>query len=45
MHLFHASPLEVEVDVHYALLCRTLEAQQIERLVVTTGGDDPPRAA
>ena len=34
VHLFHASPLEVEVDVHYALLCRTLEAQQIERLVV-----------
>ena len=33
VHLFHAS-LEVEVDVHYALLCRTLEAQQIERLVV-----------
>ena len=29
VHLFHASPLEVEVDVHYALLCRTLERSRL----------------
>ena len=34
VHLFHDSPLELEVDVHYARLCQTMEAQQIERLVV-----------
>ena len=34
VHLFHASPLELEVDVHYALLCQAMDAQQIERLVV-----------
>lgn len=34
VHLLHVSPLEVEVDVLFATICRTVEECSIERLIV-----------
>lgn len=34
IHIFSASPFELEVDVHFAVICEHIEKHQIERLVV-----------
>lgn len=34
IHIFSASPFELDVDVHYAVICEHIEKNQIERLVV-----------
>ncbi|MUG96223.1 AAA family ATPase [Scytonema sp. UIC 10036] len=34
IHILHDSPLELEVNVHFDLIVRTIEEQQIERIVV-----------
>ena len=34
VQMLHVSPLEVEVDVLYAQICRTIEAHRIERVVL-----------
>jgi circadian clock protein KaiC len=34
VHLLHVSPLEVEVDVLFATICRTVEERGVERLVI-----------
>jgi circadian clock protein KaiC len=34
VHIFSASPFELEVDVHYKLICQKIEQNDIDRLVV-----------